>query len=1171
MPNLPPSTKEKRNWGGAWGAVVTPEHPEGAVIKHAKASMWQGHRFSGGVLKLKSEFDAKTELATNPYLLGLIKARKDEQAALKQQERASDDNELVTCLGGEIRMLALVALLCWSGYDAAPACLRTGSVSIGGSRIGACIDGRTGVVEKVWRTSDNTSMDVSIGTALLSSCVATAANVSSASASGGLNVETTWRCNASKYHLKETVVAISETFREDNRGTLPAIEWNCSVSSTEAFPFTTEIIDTVALTAPSPNAKIWAAATDGGRLESDFSTLQPRALTSFAAGTSTRVYYGRDQWSANGRGTVALPKPTQLDSSDWFRAENIVACPYPTCRESELVNLTHGNSDPVAYCWRPALGWFIEREQPAMTVHPSVNKSAIDGACSFADYRGESDNRSFSAAVGKRGADGTTYATKLHAMNYQVNWEVSANWGESHGHFMPFNLSTGTPFAPSEQWVSCIGAPNFTKAYGPTCGGNAVAKDPSCYHYPTTCFGVSYDHLRSWYEDFSSFGFTTLMYGNYWLYMRKHLNGSIFRRWTDESGEDPNSVIASGMEGAVLIDAGRPEYEMHLRNMTSWMLRLIPESAGLAFDGTGWQGLVDLKGDDGRTYIELHEPGETGGPVKVGRAVHSQVTSKLSIQRVIGELLHSKGRAHFWNPYAPRADFMQHTDGIFAEDSYEDERMHLLALLGAGGKPVLSWNHGCDIRAMKQCTRYQDSNNNEQLLHRLLYWGLQPMVPFSRNDHGKEHIVSEHSNDTITFVNYGPLFRAIRGRRWFLAAHAVQVTKGEAQANVFLTRNGIGVPVVLGAPFSLVSITIRGLEWPANKTVVTRLSLAGLDRRGSLVLSGQNGGDELHFINLDRRTDRLAAVQAQEPKLLGASLHRFPGVDGRAEQAALSKLASLFEGNDFRNAVGVTGCAVSHLLLWNHLLESCGLDRMVIMEDDSKLTDHFAEWPAKLARIEALDPEWDIIYLGMFNAEGIGLSTDIDRYLNHDDERLDGGTIIKFGEERRVELSGAFGYCLSRRGALKLLALAQTQNIKRAVDMFMIDAFQYGLHGYLLHPGMIEAVAWSAGGENEDTDIQQEVFAVQHAREGESCRLLSFQEKSIGVFLGDRLEGGATVVVEQLVRRGASDLQGVNVGDRVSTVRSEEVFTAKQAVDLLREPTRPVPVLICRAEERSEL
>ena len=227
------------------------------------------------------------------------------------------------------------------------------------------------------------------------------------------------------------------------------------------------------------------------------------------------------------------------------------------------------------------------------------------------------------------------------------------------------------------------------------------------------------------------------------LYMRKHLNGSIFRRWTDESGEDPNSVIASGMEGAVLIDAGRPEYEMHLRNMASWMLRLIPESAGLAFDGTGWQGLVDLKGDDGRTYIELHEPGETGGPVKVGRVVHSQVTSKLSIQRVIGELLHSKGRAHFWNPYAPRADFMQHTDGIFAEDSYEDERMHLLALLGAGGKPVLSWNHGCDIRAMKQCTRYQDSNNNEQLLHRLLYWGLQPMVPFSRNDHGKEHIACE--------------------------------------------------------------------------------------------------------------------------------------------------------------------------------------------------------------------------------------------------------------------------------------------------------------------------------------------------------------------------------------------------------------------------------------------
>ena len=43
-------------------------------------------------------------------------------------------------------------------------------------------------------------------------------------------------------------------------------------------------------------------------------------------------------------------------------------------------------------------------------------------------------------------------------------------------------------------------------------------------------------------------------------------------------------------------------------------------------------------------------------------------------------------------PGAPRADFMLHTDGIFAEDSYMDDRMHLLALLGAGGR--LTWGEG---------------------------------------------------------------------------------------------------------------------------------------------------------------------------------------------------------------------------------------------------------------------------------------------------------------------------------------------------------------------------------------------------------------------------------------------------------------------------------------------
>ena len=175
-----------------------------------------------------------------------------------------------------------------------------------------------------------------------------------------------------------------------------------------------------------------------------------------------------------------------------------------------------------------------------------------------------------------------------------------------------------------------------------------------------------------------------------------------------------------------------------------------------AFDGTGWQGRINLHADDLRSYVELHEYGETGGPFfRPGKPIHTQVSSKRSAQEAIGNALHAKGKAHFWNPYAPRADFMMHTDGVFSEDSYMDERMHLHGLLGVGGKPILTWNPGCESWPSSQCGRYRDSANNEQLLQRLLYWGVQPMVPFARNDHAITRFVAEHGNDTKTFEDYG--------------------------------------------------------------------------------------------------------------------------------------------------------------------------------------------------------------------------------------------------------------------------------------------------------------------------------------------------------------------------------------------------------------------------------
>ena len=127
--------------------------------------------------------------------------------------------------------------------------------------------------------------------------------------------------------------------------------------------------------------------------------------------------------------------------------------------------------------------------------------------------------------------------------------------------------------------------------------------------------------------------------------------------------------------------------------------------------------------------------------------------------------------------------------------------------------PVYRVSHPCD-RPSSQCARYKDSANNEQLLQRLLYWGLQPMIPFNGNDHGITRWQAEHAPkpDIDVFVDYGPLFKALYGRRWVYTAHAVQITNGSAAVNIFHTPKGLVVYTGLATPHSKVVVAVRGVQ-----------------------------------------------------------------------------------------------------------------------------------------------------------------------------------------------------------------------------------------------------------------------------------------------------------------------------------------------------------------------
>jgi glycosyl transferase, family 25 len=62
--------------------------------------------------------------------------------------------------------------------------------------------------------------------------------------------------------------------------------------------------------------------------------------------------------------------------------------------------------------------------------------------------------------------------------------------------------------------------------------------------------------------------------------------------------------------------------------------------------------------------------------------------------------------------------------------------------------------------------------------------------------------------------------------------------------------------------------------------------------------------------------------------------------------------------------LGEIGCAISHWMCWQQAAAD-GADPALILEDDAVLLDHCAERLAsRLMRLSAIDPHWDLLYLG---------------------------------------------------------------------------------------------------------------------------------------------------------------------------------------------------------------
>jgi hypothetical protein len=69
------------------------------------------------------------------------------------------------------------------------------------------------------------------------------------------------------------------------------------------------------------------------------------------------------------------------------------------------------------------------------------------------------------------------------------------------------------------------------------------------------------------------------------------------------------------------------------------------------------------------------------------------------------------------------------------------------------------------------------------------------MCPYPENDHGLDWGTAETRRP---FTDYGPLLAVVRGRKWVLTPHVIEVEGNAAKANLFSVPGGYAAPVVFG-------------------------------------------------------------------------------------------------------------------------------------------------------------------------------------------------------------------------------------------------------------------------------------------------------------------------------------------------------------------------------------
>lgn len=225
-----------------------------------------------------------------------------------------------------------------------------------------------------------------------------------------------------------------------------------------------------------------------------------------------------------------------------------------------------------------------------------------------------------------------------------------------------------------------------------------------------------------------------------------------------------------------------------------------------------------------------------------------------------------------------------------------------------------------------------------------------------------------------------------------------------------------------------------------------------------------------YILNLQRRSDRWENFIKNTPI---KNYEKFIAIDGSKLQPN-DQLQRIFENNDYFMREGMVGCALSHIKLCIHLLQS-DYDFFLVLEDDVTFVPDFNEKLEHL--IKSLPTDWDLCYIG--------------HHLwphNKTEEHFDKNNLPIVYKKNHIQslqysIGGTTGYLITKKGAELLLEFINKIGMMNCIDTMQQKSASL-LNVYYCKPHLIYSDCCT---NNEtDTDIQKNFRSLDLGRQGNS-------------------------------------------------------------------------------------